>query len=631
MNFKLPIYCLLFLSILPTGCRKASTPSDKDVTKAQSTNFLTDEQRSVKAITDSENLIQSLSTEMKMLARSFSTDPPDISGFANPTIDYAGLDVVEFSSLMVEAKNVVGDPLSFSFSWPVVESVESAPLSNVWRPLLDFHRFDDCQLGILKGTFVNGDEEFEMETKFEGRFRTDDGRMFGVKGHQTLGWKSAGSDGWKLTSWIQDTLKVITAKQSLFENVTETAFPDIATRKKLQRSTHQELLLQRSEEIGPTQDLVPAREDYVGFSDWYSVFQYPSVSVVDIDLDGYDDLFVTDRWQSAQLLRNRQDGTFEDVTESSGLQVDELANCAYFFDFDNDGDSDVFVGVSMGPSKFFINENGTFKPDETTNRLLRSSRFVVSASAVDVNRDGLLDLYLSTYAANPRPISEWFLKTTKGYIPIETQLKIDASHDYVDGRGPPNILLMNRGGKFDWVIIDETLKLFRKTYQASWSDFDQDGDLDAYICNDFAPDVFLRNDTDQGSFKVKFTDITNEAFAKVEMNFAMGASWGDYDNDGDLDLYVSNMYSKAGLRIVAQLENVDERIRVSARGNYLYEMVDGKFHQVAGVGEQDQHVSAVGWSYGGQFADFDNDGELDIYVLSGMFSPPKDVHSDKDL
>ncbi len=633
MNLNPKFYCLFFVAILSLGCSKKNSPTSppNDVVNAASTRILTADQQRVKAITDSENLIQSLSTEMKTLARSFSVQPQDVSSFVSPTINYSGLELSSFSSLMAQAENDDDDPMTHSFYWPVTESVAPVPLSEVWKPLLDYHRLDDCQLGILQGTFGDGGDAFEMKTKFEGRFQTDDGQMFGVKGHQTLGWKSDGSNGWKLTSWVQADLKVLTARESFFENVTESAFPETATRKKLERSSHQELLLRRSTETGQSKDLTPAREDFAGFSDWYSVFQYPSVSVVDIDQDGYDDLFVTDRWQSAQLLRNKGNGTFEDVTEASGLQVDELANCAYFVDFDNDGDSDVFVGISMGPSKFFINENGTFKPDEATNRLLKGTRFVVSASVVDLNRDGLLDLFLSTYAANPRPVAEWFDKTTKAYVPQETQSKIIASHDYVDGRGPPNILLMNRGGKFDWVSIDDNLKQYRKTYQASWTDFDQDGDLDVYICNDFAPDVFLRNDTEQGSFKIRFTDVTNDVFPDIAMNFAMGASWGDFDNDGDLDLYVSNMYSKAGLRIVAQLENVDERIKVSARGNYLYENVDGKFHQVAGVGEQDQHVSNVGWSYGGQFADFDNDGELDIYVLSGMFSPPKEVHSDKDL
>ena len=285
----------------------------------------------------------------------------------------------------------------------------------------------------------------------------------------------------------------------------------------------------------------------------------------------------------------------------------------------------------MGPSKFFINEDGVFRPDVETNQLLEETRFVLAASIVDVNRDGLLDLYLSTYAYGQGPVQEWFDKTTRSKDRLKTRLKIEGAHTYVDRGGPPNILLMNRGGKFDWVKIGDELKQFRDSYQSVWTDLDDDGDLDVYICNDFSPDVFLQNNTERGSFEADFTDITEQVAGNSVMGFAMGASWGDFDSDGDLDLYVSNMYSKAGLRIVSQLDDVDERLRVAAHGNLLYENNQRKLKQVAGAGDNDQHVSSVGWSYGGQFADFDNDGELDIYVTSGFYTPPEEVRNDKDL
>jgi hypothetical protein len=493
------------------------------------------------------------------------------------------------------------------------------------------NRFDDAQIGVLKASFPNSPNEFEMKTKFEGRIKTEDGRMIGVKGYQTLGWTNSGEDTWQLSSWEQEKLKVTTSKHVLFEDVTEQAIPDVATLEQIQRSAHQEMIVKHSGEIGFDRGFKEARSKFKGLSDWYSAFQYPSVSVVDIDQDGFDDLFVTARWQPAQLLRNQGDGTFVDVTQSSGLDVNELANCAYFADFDNDGDSDVFIGISMAGSKMFINENGKFVPHESANKLLDDSRFVLAASVVDINRDGLLDLYLSTYAFGTGSVADWYEETTRPTDRFKTRRRIEDQHTYVDRGGPPNIVLMNRGGNFDWVKIDDTLKQFRDTYQTSWTDFDNDGDLDAYICNDFSPDVFLRNDTEQGSFDLKFEDVTKEVIGNAAMNFAMGASWGDFDSDGDLDLYVSNMYSKAGMRIVSQLDNVDERVRVSAVGNFLYKNENGKLKQSAGPEDDQQHVSSVGWSYGGQFADFDNDGDLDLYVPSGFYSPPKELHTDKDL
>jgi hypothetical protein len=311
--------------------------------------------------------------------------------------------------------------------------------------------------------------------------------------------------------------------------------------------------------------------------------------------------------------------------------IEELANCVYFADFDNDGDSDAFVGISLGPSRFYKNVGGKFEIDEANSDVLKNSRFVSSAAVVDINRDGLLDLYLCTYAFGEGPIMDWYAQTAPDNDELKTLMRIKKQHKYIDRGGPPNIVLMNRDGKFEWSKIDDVTKQFRDSYQTAWSDLDGDGDLDVYICNDFANDAVLRNDTEQGSFKPSFVEATAEFIPDCQMNFAMGASFGDFDNDADLDLYVSNMYSKAGKRICSQVDSVDERVKVSARGNFLYENSDGKLKQVAGSNSFNQNVAVVGWSYAGQFADFDNDGNLDIYVPSGLYSPPAEIHTDKDL
>ena len=629
------IACSLVLVVLQflLGCKNKDTPTKRDDSKTSAaTDSLTPEQLKVKGISDSENLLQSLSSQMKQLARSFTnSQESDVESFVQSKINYLGPTPMELSSAIEKAESDSDDPASAYFYWPMVESTQSVSMAEIFSPLLANHRFNDAQIGVLKASFPNSPDEFEMKTKFEGRIKTDDGRMIGVKGYQTLGWTNSGDDVWRLSSWEQEELKVVSSKRSLFVDVTESTIPDAATREQIQRSAHQEMIVKHSGEISFDRAFKEARSKYKGLSDWYSAFQYPSVSVVDIDQDGFDDLFVTARWLPAQLLRNQGDGTFVDVTQSSGLNVEELASCAYFADFDNDGDSDVFIGVSMDGSKMFTNENGKFIPNEAANQMLEDSRFVLAASVVDINRDGLLDLYLSTYAFGTGAVGDWYEETTRPTDRFKTRRRIEDQHTYVDRGGPPNIVLMNRGDKFDWVKIDDTLKQFRDTYQTSWTDFDNDGDLDAYVCNDFSPDVFLRNDTEQGSFELKFEDVTVEVIGNAAMNFAMGASWGDFDSDGDLDLYVSNMYSKAGMRIVSQLNNVDERVRVSAVGNFLYKNENGKLKQSAGPNDDQQHVSSVGWSYGGQFADFDNDGELDLYVPSGFYSPPKEIQTDKDL
>ncbi|MDG2014386.1 MAG: VCBS repeat-containing protein [Pirellulaceae bacterium] len=632
---RLCLGMLCAVALLSAGCnRNAENSSDTGGVKKQSQPpavaqvEMTPQQRHIKQISDSETLIQSLSGPLRLLAQYLRDSDTDLSSFMGETIQHTGIDP-DFD--LQQALSGVGKDghLSKSVYLPLESGSRVVDMSQVWQPILANGRFSDSQIGVLKGYFSDDYSQFSMETKFEGRIGLRDGKLGGAKAHQTLRWQQNDAGDWNLVGWNQTDLKFIAAAKPLFEDVTKKAFPNPGTYDKITRSSHQEVILRHSQaKVGQIKDV---RSQYKAFNDWESAYQYPAVSVVDIDRDGFDDIFLTDRWQSAQLLRNNGDGTFEDVTRASGLKVAELANCAYFADFDNDGDSDVFIGRTLAASKYFVNEGGVFRADEETNSILSDSRFVVSGSIVDVNQDGLLDLYLSTYAYGSGLPSEWANQTTRAEDRLKTRLKIERSHAYVDRHGPPNILLMNRGGKFEWSSIGDELKQFRNSYQTVWTDLDADGDRDVYLCNDFSPDVFLRNDTPQGSFEAKFVDITSEIAGAGAMGFGMGASWGDYNNDGDLDLYVSNMYSKAGNRIVAQIEGVDERITVSAHGNFLYENVEGKFKQVAGKKDSQQHVATVGWSFGGQFADFNNDGRLDIYVPCGFYSPPAQVRGDVDL
>jgi hypothetical protein len=193
--------------------------------------------------------------------------------------------------------------------------------------------------------------------------------------------------------------------------------------------------------------------------------------------------------------------------------------------------------------------------------------------------------------------------------------------------GPPNILYVNRGkGRFEIAKENTQLGIWSNSLQATWADYDEDGDPDVFIANDWAPDNLFRNDGESG-----FTDVTKEA-GLTEFGFAMGATWGDYDNDGLQDLYVSNMFSKAGARITNRVPGIAGIYKQSAAGNYLYrQRPNHTFELVSGDKPPALAVTKAGWSWGGQFADFDNDGFLDLYVLSGYFTAPEAVSSELDL
>ena len=483
-------------------------------------------------------------------------------------------------------------------------------------------RWENGSFGVLNGSF--GGAAFITKTKFEGLYRSTKGALTGVRTKQKITWNLNADGQATLSGWTPLEFQLIESPAPLFEDVTEQAIPSSFSRDEAQRSAHQEI----TEQALAEKKLVMPKREYADVPDMESAAQYPSVSVVDFDSDGHDDLFITARYTAPQLFRNLGNGTFKDVSLESGLTSGDCVTSALFADFDNDGDPDAILCRSLEPTVYYRNNGGRF--EDVTRKLsdLSEQFFVVAAAAADVNRDGLLDVYLTTYTpgTDVRPIwMERYLSPTEA---TRLQGLSKEAHPYFDDRGGPNILLMNRGDGRLERAGGEVVKLWRKSYQPAWADVDGDGDDDLYVCNDFSPDTFLRNDTPKGASEPVFVDAYAEYFPDGEMAFGMGASFGDYDNDGDLDLFVSNMYSKAGNRIIDTIGEVDPRIKVAARGNFLYRNEGGKFKQVA---KPDADETRTGWSFGGQFADFNNDGLLDLYVPSGYYTAPKKVATEVDL
>lgn len=634
MLLRLACFLLLAITVTLSGCGKkkpiADAPKSSGTSSVRSAPEPGDTRGQIKNVVDSENLVTSFSPLMKELVRSFRDPGVSLKEFALPAIEYRGISNFDFKK---EIGSSLGDENTGHLTWPLMPdgNFESIDIENVWAPLLQQHRFESCQIGTIGTRFV--ETGFQMDTKFEGRFKTD-GQTVGVKAYQTIEWREGIPGSWEIAKWNQTDFQLVFAAKTLFADVTKEVIPDAKTLEQVQRSKHQEMIVDSAN--ASVLKILPLRKEYKDLNDWESAYQYPSVSVIDLDSDGFDDLFVTARWLPAQMLRNRGDGTFEDVTDSCGLGgVSELANCSLFADFDNDGDSDVFICRTLNSSLYYENVDGVFKFDEEQNKEYADMKLVSSASVADINRDGLLDVYLTTYGFGTGWAESKDGKWADDLIRVEDRLKmrlkVEKSHWYLNRGGAPNVLLMNEGGKLKRTRIDDTLAQWRNSYQAVWSDIDGDGDPDLYICNDFSPDYFLRNETPRGSMEPKFTEVTKELVPGGTMGFGMGANWGDYNNDGRLDLYVSNMYSKAGNRIVKQVEDVDERVKVASQGNFLYENQGGTFKQVAGLEKEAQQVSKVGWSFGGQFADFDNDGNLDVYVGSGFYTPPESISKPGDL
>jgi hypothetical protein len=343
----------------------------------------------------------------------------------------------------------------------------------------------------------------------------------------------------------------------------------------------------------------------------------------DVDGDGFVDLAIANDTVPNFLFRNRGDGTFEEIAAQVGLDIADHTSSALFADFDNDGDSDVFLGRTLARSRYLVNEGGRFVDRSETLVAAALPALVSSISAVDYDGDGLLDVYLSTYAIDD--------DLQEDFLPPAARQEIGrrwkaGGHLFRDRPGPPNVLLRNLGeGKFGVAPNSGALEVWRNTFQSTWSDYDADGDMDVYLANDFAPNNLIRND---GSGV--FTDVTAET-GTADIGFGMGASWGDYDNDGAHDLYVTNMYSTAGRRITAEAGALGAELAAMARGNSLLRNRPGRFTRVSGLEPPALLVERAGWGWGSQFLDVDNDGDLDIHALSGYYTAPTLPEAQPDL
>lgn len=611
----------MFARLLAIPCLLALAQCENKKTTLASTP----EEERIADMIVSEELILELTPQLKLLAKEIITGQQQKGLARGETNEAVGLMAADIDGILKQGNQSFPSYVSAG-EWPIEKGKKQGALPP-WSPLIKAQlEWQYAKFGVTMGEF-KGPSTFQLHTLFEGKAHDHQKRVLGFSGKQILTWKK--SEGkWLLVGWEQKEFHVTRMKYEAFEEVLDRAVPDKDALGRLRRSLHREVVTEGL--ISGNIKLQNPR--YADLLDIESGFQYPAVSAVDYNGDGWDDLFVSSRWGASQLLENQKDGTFKDVTIAQNLMIKGLVNCALFIDFDNDGDKDLFVGRTQEPSLYFRNNGNTY--EDVTEKMLVADdlHMVVSASTADINGDGLMDLYLCTYGPAGSVDDVWVDR----YLPVadrdEIREKLKQKNRYIDMPGPRNVVLMNRGnGVLERCSLSEESDLWRNTFQATWADFDRDGDQDVYICNDFAPDTFLRNETPRGSANPVFKDVGAELFDTHMMCFGMGASWGDYDNDGDLDIYVSNMYSKAGKRIIGKVGKVDPRIAASAAGNFLYRNDSGKFTQVAGPGEGQLKVHKVGWSFGGQFCDFDNDGKLDLYVPSGYYSAPQRIATQVDL
>ena len=506
------------------------------------------------------------------------------------------------------------------YNWSI-QTVDE-PVSQIWGALWDeVYYFNEARFGVLRG-FTKSDGIFATTLQFSAKGKTVEGAPAAWKGEVDVHWHKSGEE-WMIQRWRTKNLTTTRAEATFFTEVLDTAIPDLKERARARNSVHEryvrEVLL-----TGGTKFSYP-RSYWPYVISWDSLDQHPSVSIVDIDNDGWDDFYVTARWGKNQLWRNRADGTFEDIAPQIGLDIDGMCNSSLFADYDNDGDQDVFIGRSLERSRYYANIGGQFfdKSDSWVDSPL--PHWASSMASADVNGDGLLDLYISTYRlpiTKPRNVlAKQFLDSGQQ---DEWKRRRAKDHPVFRLTGPPNVLLINQGeGKFSHATRAGGADLWLSTFQSTWADYDNDGDPDLFVANDYAPDHIFRNDHG------KLIDVTNALADDTLQGFGMGVSLGDYNNDGFQDPFFTYMYSKAGSRITAMFRGLETRMYEGVAGNKLLKNTGTRFEPLSEADGFD--VAKTGWSWGGQFADFDNDGFLDLYVANGLYTPPAETATEVDL
>lgn len=532
-------------------------------------------------------------------------------------------------------------PMLESRSWPLAESSSATDKADLWRPLLDgVSFFEHARLHLVSGEHPGGDPwRFDSAGRFHALARMQSGEWRSLYAIMKLDWQRAqlpeGKAGeWQITGWHTQEMYWHASPRRLFVEALDAALRPPQDPRILRRSQHYEATVAYYREgmkKMPHPYFAPI-----------SVNHKEGLAVADVNGDGFDDLYITVRLGRNLLLINHGDGTFTEEAAVYGLDLPGHTTCALFADFDNDGDLDVMLGRSLLRTSYLENRGGLFYQPPVPKYMPMA---VISMAAADYNGDGLLDVYLCTYRpaapagsgggyaqAAKEPDFDWPDEFFSPELAREFRRRITEHKQrhgvtVLDQLGPPNVLLVNRGGgEFEPAPENDTVGIWRNSLQATWCDYNEDGRPDLYIPNDWGLNVLFRNDMPAG-----FTEVTLDVGLTV-YGFSMGASWGDYDNDGHDDLYVSNMYSDVGRRLTARIPGLNPLFADSAAGNFLYHGKPGpRYEQIAGLAPPAMTVQKVGWSWGGCFADFDNDTFLDLYVLSGYFTAPPELASGLDL
>lgn len=332
-------------------------------------------------------------------------------------------------------------------------------------------------------------------------------------------------------------------------------------------------------------------------------------SWTDYDNDGDFDVFLSVFTNYNNILyRNNGDGTFNRINTGDIVTNGGQSLGASWGDYDNDGDEDLYVANYLSSQDNFLYRNDG-NEDFTrilTGPVVQDSGSTYSATWGDYDNDGKLDLFLANDWGENNVLfhnegNGGFTRIRSGDIVNNGGSSLGATWADYDNDGDldlfvanwnyqQNFLYQNNGNSsFTRILTGNIANDYGSSTGGSWGDYDNDGDLDLFVANDNYENNFLyRNNGDGTFFKVTTGALVTDGGKSV------GSTWGDYDNDGDLDLFVANI----------------------GHYNFLYENDgQGNFTKIT-TGDI---VSVIGQSRGSSWIDYDNDGDIDLYVANDLF------------
>ena len=343
-----------------------------------------------------------------------------------------------------------------------------------------------------------------------------------------------------------------------------------------------------------------------------------SVNWVDVNDDGFIDCMITNGPTGGQdnfLYINNGTGGFTALTGDTIVKDNKPSDGATWADSDNDGDLDCYVANWYNTKNLFYNNTGVGAFTQTQNAIETSGGYCETASWGDYDNDGLLDLYVTrsggTIATNKNllfhneggnaftkvltgtPVTDAFISRSVNWTDIDSDGDLDL---FVTNENDQNeSLYRNDGaGVFTKLTNGPLLNDGGKTMSSSWGDYDNDGDLDVFLANDQGNDGLFRN---EGQFN--FTKITTDTVSNCGGN-SFSSAWSDVDNDGDLDLFVTNSFGTTTLW-----------------PNFLFlNNGNGSFTRVGNTAP----ATDLDWSYGCAFGDYDNDGFEDLAVATCRYN-----------